>query len=394
MSNDRSIKLDYATSKNNRECPLDQKVYTFFQQQVKNVLNYNDNYYNNTLKKLPLMDMYINSDTKWDLGMDYAFYRKTLKCLFDNYKRIDPDYNLLVNKETTYFNSNNFTEINTNKYKNVLFVFISFSENYEFLQNIQTVILISNSLTIFFGLFLSVLKLFSIFCNKFKCNIIHKNEFIITFILDLSTGILGGFSYFKILSYNIWVDNIIGTGCLDSYTQYQFGVFNETLGATKDQNFQLFLLISFKLILVILNTLFYLIYKQCRFKCKGLMIIIKENINEAGYDEIEYNEIDKKIKDFRKKKEKKFLGNLVVNAVRKINQNQNESENKDKDKDQYNTNDIYSNNNINENNQEIKNQEKIDLNKKTEVSSNNYNDKNHNNDNNDSNMIDENSINN
>ena len=58
-----SMTLDYGAVKNT-ECPIDQRVHLFYQQGIDTVLNNNDNYYNNTLKTLPLFDKIVNKEIK------------------------------------------------------------------------------------------------------------------------------------------------------------------------------------------------------------------------------------------------------------------------------------------------------------------------------------------
>ena len=286
IKNDSSLSIDYSVI-SNVECPLDQQISPFYNEDIKAVLNANDNYFDYLNEKLPLFGYILNQDIKWSMGVEYAFQRNTLGCLLTNYAKINKNDFFSPQSNTTEF------EKKLENMQNLLQVFVNFKQKYAFQEKTQQAILIINSVVVFFNLILIFFKLFKL-CVKCPsiCESISDYESIISFLMDITIAILGGISFFTIQRFTNLIDNLLSSECIDNLIQYQFGIFNDALQSTGDQNLQIFIFILFKIIIIFLSIVFYMCYKKCSFRFKSLNRIIFENINE-GENEIELSILEK-----------------------------------------------------------------------------------------------------
>ncbi len=279
LKQQNQIYLDYSTI-TNIECPIDQHIHNFYSSDIKQILNSNDNYYDYLDSKLPLFDILVNKDVKWSLGLEYAFHRKTLTCLFEKYDKLNNiEFFSKIEKKNNIIT--NF-DIKKEKLKNLLILFINFNSNYKFQDGIQLSILIINSLVIFFNIVIIIHKLILLWipCDD-NINMLFSYEYIFSFIFDVIIAILGAVSYFILGKFVDYFENILKSDCIDNYIQYQFTVFSDSLQNTLNQNFQIFIFMIFKIFLIFIHILYYSLYRNCKCRCSNFKRVIIENLNEG-----------------------------------------------------------------------------------------------------------------
>lgn len=295
IRDDTNLQTDYSTVRN-IDCPKDQTYYDFYSEDLKTVLNYNDNYFDFLDNKLPLFSKIVNVNVKWSLSLRYAFYRNTVGCLLSKYsnineKKVFKDFTTDDGKIPTRFEDKRF------QLRNILSVFVNFMDTYDFQNRIQVTILILNCVVILFNLIIIFYK-FLILCCKSPQFIqtMANYEGALSFFLDFVIAVLGGVSYYIISKFIDLIDNLLSTDCVDNRVQYQFGVFNEALESTAEQNFQIFLYMIFKIVIIILSVMYYMIYKNCSFRFNSLKKLIMETINE-GEDEMDLEALKEDVKE-------------------------------------------------------------------------------------------------
>jgi hypothetical protein len=229
----------------------------------------------------------------------------------------------------------------------------------------QLAILIINSFVVFFNLTTIAIKVLMIFLKSEKLSFITDNEYLLSFLLDLVIGIMGGISYFRIDEFTTWLGAIIGTSCLDNYTQYQFGVFNESLEGTRDQNLQLFLFVLFKCIIIFCFTVVYMLYRKCNFTRKTLWRVVKDNINE-GESNLKFEDVDNMANELKMKR-----SNVIFSGAKYGLESIIHGINKDKKNKEKNDDNI-SNVNLNDN-KAVNNDNDINANANANANANNNN---------------------
>jgi hypothetical protein len=274
-----SIIIDYSLV-DNIDCALDQRYYTISKLSLVDLLKRNNHY--NDLSKVIGFNKSLERDiNKWNLDLKYGFYRNTLTCLMKQYDQLN---------KNNYKQSLNKTLLGDYQYKKtkigyILEAFITFTTSFLFQENIQKSLLALNSILVLINILAVFYKLFRYWFICFECcDLLLMAEKYITFLLELSIGILGGFSYFILSSYQNYMDNLVDSGCVDNYVQYQIGMFSSSLSSTADQNFEIFLIILIKMFFILLSTIYYSCAKGERLNCKEIKHIIKENIAD-GEDE-------------------------------------------------------------------------------------------------------------
>lgn len=352
IKEDSNLQTDYSAIRN-IDCPRDQTYYDFYSQDLKNVLNTNDNYFDLLDKQLPLFSKIVNIDVKWSLALKYSFYRNTIGCLLSKYSNINTNSAFAEYKVPEGYNATRFDQKRF-QLSNILSVFIDFTETYTFQNNIQIAILILNCFVIFFNLIIIFYKVFVLCC---ACPQLIENlakyEGASSFFLDFVIAVLGGVSYFIIKKFIGLIENLLSTDCIDNRVQYQFGVFNDALDSTAEQNFQIFLFMIFKITIIFFSLLYYMLYKKCNFRWNSIKKVMMETINE-GEDEMDLealngeednNDEEKqespgaednnkdKANNSVQSKNKNDDGKKVVNFINNFNKKKDESDsNKVKDK--------------------------------------------------------------
>ncbi len=302
LKDDSNLQADYSVI-GNIDCPRDQTYYDFYTEDMKQVLNNNDNYFDILEKQLPLFSKIVNTDVKWSIGLEYAFYRNSIGCLLSKYSTINRNSGFRPLKMP---DGRNATLYEKKKFQlqNILSVFVNFMETYTFQNYMQIAILIINCFVIFFNLVIIFYKISNICCScpQVIQNLVeHEGTF--SFFLDFVIAILGGVSYFIIKQFIDLIGNLLNTDCIDNSVQYQFGVFNDALDSTAEQNFQIFLFMIFKIVIIVLSVLFYMMYKKCSFRCRRIKKIIMETINE-GEDEMDLEALKMNTKEIEENSEK------------------------------------------------------------------------------------------
>jgi len=367
IKDDTNLQTDYSVI-NNVNCPRDQAYHDFYSEDLFNILNFNDNYYNYLDSNLPMFSQIVNTNVKWSLGIKYAFYRNTIGCLLSEYSRLNQNNAFSEYRPAQGKNATNY-EKKIFQLRNILSVFINFNLSYTFQNNIQISILIINCSVVFFNVSVIFFKIFRICCNCPEfVNIFIKYEGTFSFILDFSTAILGGTSYFIIDKFITLINNLLDTDCVDNRVQYQFGVFNDALDSTSEQNFQIFIFMVFKLFFLFFSTFYYMIYKKCNFRWNSLKRVIMENVNE-GEDEMDLESLTEKEEksDIKDNSLKNTPIKIIINDLVNNNFIKNKTEDDKNIKNEMDQNTIKKDDNDNNNNKNQKTEtEMININSKIE----------------------------
>lgn len=257
-------------------CARDQRFHVLEKQDLAVTLNNNGNYWDYLVKKLPLLNNTKQDNFKWDLDVEYSIYRYTLSCLLENYDKLNINNTVFLN-DTSVDSNYNYKRL---KMRNILSAFVMYDDKYSFQENIQIAILALNCAAVFLNVFVIIFKLCKFFCNC--CEVfIGDWDVYVAFLIDLSTAVLGGTSFYIIDNYLSFIDNLISSNCSDPYINYKMGTFSDNLQATSDQNLQIFLIMLFKMFIMIFSVLYYLFATHFNVTCKQFNQIIKDNINEG-----------------------------------------------------------------------------------------------------------------
>lgn len=263
------------------DCPLDQKYYSISKLPLEEVL-INNNYLDEVLK-IPGMNRSLTNENKWSLDSQYGFYKFSLTCLMENYDKIHlskvSSLNQTILGDFTY---------KQRKIAYILQGFLEFTTNYQYQNYLQLIILGLNAILVIVSILTIFLKIFS-YCLKCRdCYLsLFSFEIYFSFFIELGLGVLGGSSYFIMTDYINFLDSLVNSGCVDNYVQYKFGVFNQSLGDSSDQNLEVFFIVLLKIVLIIISTIYYTCYLE-KMTCSHFGTIIKENIGdgqEEGNDE-------------------------------------------------------------------------------------------------------------
>jgi hypothetical protein len=248
-------------------CPLSQRYYSVHKQNFKDVLNNNDNYYDFLASRLPLFNGVLD-DSKWSLDLEYPSFRDSLTCLMNYY-------------DNTYPNSNNSTTYTRDKMTFVLQSFITLNKS-DFFQNFtQVCLLVLNILVVIINSSVLIYKSVRVFKNVPKTlKQIFKSELFVSFFIDCLIAALGAFAFFSLNVYKSYLNLITETNCLDDFMLYKFNTYSDSLEQTAEQNLQIFVIMMFKLLIVVAIVLHYSCSKKCRFKLKKLMKLLKDNLHD------------------------------------------------------------------------------------------------------------------
>lgn len=270
---------------NKVECPIDQRYYSLSKLSLQEVLM-NNNYLDQVLK-IPGMNRSMSNENKWSLDSQYGFNKFTLTCLMNNYDKI--------NLKT--ISALNQTILGDFAYKQrkigyILQGFLQFNSNFDYQNILQIVILAINSLLVFVSIVTVFYKIVSYFldCNN-CCHLFFSLEIYFTFFIEVSLGAIGGASYYTMSSYIDFLDSLLTSGCVDNYVQYKFGIFEQSLSSSSDQNLEIFFIVLLKILLIILSTIYYSLALD-KMTCRKLGAIIKENIGEGEEEGGNSNDTD------------------------------------------------------------------------------------------------------
>jgi hypothetical protein len=273
VSGSNSIYSDHPLL-NKVDCPIDQRYYSLSKLSLQEVLT-NNNYLDDVLR-IPGMNRSLNNENKWSLDSQYGFHKFTLTCLMNNYDKI--------NLKTV--SALNQTLLGDFAYKQrkigyILQGFLQFTSNYKYQNYLQIIILALNATLVFVSIVTVFYKIFSycLDCHN-CCHSFFSLEIYFTFFIELSLGALGGASYFTMSTYIDFLDSLLTSGCVDNYVQYKFGVFQQTLSDTSDQNLEVFFIVLLKILLIIISTIYYSCALE-KMTCRKFGAIIKENIGEG-----------------------------------------------------------------------------------------------------------------
>jgi hypothetical protein len=218
----------------------------------------------------------LNNDDTVGLGLKYAMYRDTLTCL---YKKLNG---------TTFFKSSEY-DLNALTIKEKIaisvYLFINMDDVFLIQDYIQTYLLSVNCVIVVFNVCMVIFRIVRVCLG-------HKNfgrkcvylEVYFSFFLDLVNAVVGAISYFSLNEVVTYTNTVLDTGCMGNYEGAKLDAYAGDLFSTADQNFQMFLVMVMKLLLIVINIFYYIIVKKCKITCSRLAKLIYENIQE-GDDE-------------------------------------------------------------------------------------------------------------
>jgi hypothetical protein len=274
VDGENSLELSYSLI-NDTSCAIDQRFYSVDREEVKTILQRNGLL--QTYTNYDLFNATVNRDKKWNLDLEYAFYRNTLTCLMMNYNSIS--------SKTTYFGNigeSRTFDIQQQKIRNILKAFATFDTSFSYQKIIQIFILALNSIIVFFNVITLTSKIIAL---SFYCCLCIKlfvyYEKLISFIFDIVLAVLGASSFFILYQYVNLISAVVDSDCVDNYTQYKFGSFANTLQDTAESNFQIFIIMIIKIFFIVFSISYYLSCKRCRLSFSKFWEIVMENINEG-----------------------------------------------------------------------------------------------------------------
>jgi hypothetical protein len=273
VSGENSLQTGYALIPE-QKCPLDQRFFTSSKLDMQTVLNANDGYYDFLQGRLPLFDFFSSSDNKWTLDLEYAFYRNTISCLLSNYDTLFPD--LVKNIDTTL----PYKAQQKVKLSRILKSLITLNYSNLFLKFIQISILALNINVVVLNVAIILYKFLRMFFPK-KIIIFFENEVYISFIMDLLIAILGGFSFFSMNYYQDKINLLLQQECADDFVKYTLTAYCDSMQGAAEQNLQIFVIMLFKLFILIFSILYYVFLDNCKMRCHQIGKLIKDNLNDG-----------------------------------------------------------------------------------------------------------------
>ncbi len=294
------------------KCPLMQRSHTFHTLTLNQLLKAN-NAYEKVTNLFDLYDLTADEESTWGLNSETAFQRNTIQCIMKNYKVIG-SYFPKINPSITGFDREK------ERYKNVLSIFLDLTEIFFFIKVMQILLLATNVFQVFLGLLFILIKIGGYCCHGCCKNTKkHKqcliNEFYFTYCLDICVAFVGGYAFFTLHNFNLLMGLIFDTQCLDDNIKYVFGIYSQILGATADQNLQIFVIVLMKIALQVFSIIFSLCMIKCKINKKGCNRVCEESFAEQddGGDEISEEELLKL--DEEKAKTDRELGKFSCNFL-------------------------------------------------------------------------------
>lgn len=279
-----------------------------------NILNYNDNFYSSLKLQIPFISSRIENGLSFVLESSHAFYRKSISC----YIQMQDIDSLFKGVDVTVLNdSANDLVV---KLSNILFSFFSIQDYFDFQRSCQLFILIANTILLGVHLASIIIQLVSIkYCgeNKIIWKIL-KYEVYGTFMIDLTSAIVSGYAYFSILGILSIIKQMTDLKCNDDYSNTKYAAYTGALQGTADKSFEVFLVILFKVALVIFSTTYHICLYRSKLSEKIIQKVIFESISEGDsyeedFDEVlskkEANKLEMEMKDFRSNAEIKSNDN-------------------------------------------------------------------------------------
>lgn len=283
---------------------------------LEELMKANHNLYEKYSNELPFFKELLGNvkDLNYVLESKSPFYRKTLYCLMKNdVSNLFQDANL-----------NSKLEDSNNKYvanlDTILYNFIYMETHFNAQMNIQTFQVIINCVLLFFLLIISIIKCTQIgiqtaekqnrqvcqCCEEKICpaNAVFKNfscsEFfvliltLICFLIDMATGILGGYTYFTIKPVADKIKKMMDLGCVENFTGGKFAAYGNSLSGTYNLNLQVFLIICFKFFQYIVTFIVYIVKLGCTKLCssKSCFVMFYESIGEEEFPEDEEDAVN------------------------------------------------------------------------------------------------------
>lgn len=263
-------------------CSKAQTSDTLAYESAANILNYNDNFYNTLRLQIPFISNRIESGLFFALESSHAFYRESITCFLQNEK-----LNTMF-KGVVLTNLEDSANKLVLKLSEVLFSFFSIQDYFKFQRDCQLFLLIANSILLGVHVASIIIQIVSMkYCSESKLIWkILKYEVYGTFMVDLMSASVSGYAYFSILKLLSIIKQMTDMKCNDDYSSTKYAAYSAALQGTADKSFEVFLVILFKLALVVSS----LIYHSLLFKSKLSEKIIQKIIYESISDGESYNE--------------------------------------------------------------------------------------------------------
>lgn len=252
------------------------------------ILNYDENlekttYYNQNFKinlDESLFENKITDHDTFSIELDYSLFRDTPTCLlkklsFDNYIAAQ-------NKKNDIYTAQSIKK----DLKYALYVFINMDYIFNFQSSLQLYLLIVNCSIV--GVNTIVIILSSIRLAKKNAKLfasILYYEVYVSFFVDVVSGVVGAYSYFKYVNVVSLCDELVSTGCLGNYEEYKLTVYANDLDDVLIENLQIFLIMLIKIFLITVNILVYIGVKKCKITFNKFIKIVYENLHEGDEDD-------------------------------------------------------------------------------------------------------------
>jgi len=260
------------------ECSPSQREDILDEAPISEIMNANGNLFDELMRNIPLLQKKVKSTSVFVLESSHVFYRKSLTCFMK--KKAETQILLTTFTGISFTDSSN---PNLTLIKAVLFSFTTIDQYFSFQGILQRYVLVVNGVILFFSVLSILVKIYSA-CQNEENDIMNyyiRSVIYVTFIIDVSSAGVGGYAYFQLKDVVKIIDTLIGIGCLDDFSISKLYAYTNSLDQTAEMNFQVFLVIIFKLFFSVFSFIFYYTAIGRRLSAMTMNKIFYETISEG-----------------------------------------------------------------------------------------------------------------
>lgn len=262
---------------NNFQCSSSQVDDPIAYSTITDILNINGGIYDEYVKDIPILKRKISNTTMFVMESSHVFFRKALTCFM---RRNDTALmNQLYSTYSFPASGNSFLY----KLQAILYSFTSIDTYFRFEDHLQKYVLIVNAVVLLFSLISILIKTYtSMLSTENNClnNYIRVTIYIL-FGIDLSSAIVGGIAYIRMKKIVNTVEALAAVGCLDDYSISRLYVYTGNLDQTAELNFQVFIVIIFKIAFSIFSFVFYFLALRRKLSAMTINKIFYETISDG-----------------------------------------------------------------------------------------------------------------
>ena len=268
-------------------CSLSQTSGNLAYASAKDILNSNGKLYDHLANHVPFIKESLEKNLSFNLESVHTFYRNTITCLMKK-NDLKSMFEGKISMEL-----DNTANDSLKKLENILFSFFSVQDYFNFQAVLQKFVLIINAIILLVHVSAVLIKFLSFiyFKNSRSVWLILKWEVYLSFFIDLISASVGAYAYFTITQILDIINNMLSHNCQDDYSKSKYGIYTDALQSTADLNFEVLVVIMFKITLIIFTAVYYCFALKGSMNSRTYQKIFFESISEGDDYEDDFEEI-------------------------------------------------------------------------------------------------------